>query len=92
MNNESDIVFASDERRELAYSLGERTGRIPLSGIIVIPCIIIYGIQLKFVPAIFSIVGSRDLGERMAADNQEILKEFMAGFRGNESPSDRGNV
>ncbi|WP_459194685.1 hypothetical protein [Halosimplex sp. J119] len=87
MTDDSDMVFAGDERRELAFSLGQGAGKIPLSGLFVRPIVWCYSIMLNFVPAMFSIVRKRGLGERMAADNREILKELMAGFRGAESPS-----
>jgi len=92
MSEDSDMVFAGDERRELAYSMGNGAGKIPLSGFFVRPMVWFYSIMLKFIPTIFSVIGKRNLGERMAADNQEILKELMAGFRGEESPSGVGDA
>lgn len=93
MSEDSDMVFAGDERRELAYSMGKGAAKIPLSGFFVRPMVWMYSnIMLKLVPVIFSLVRKRSLGERMAADNQEILKELMAGFRGEESPSGMGDA
>lgn len=92
MSEDSDMVFAGDERRELAYSMGKGAGKIPLSGFFVRPMVWIYSnIMLRFVPIIFSLIRKRNLGERMAADNREILKELMAGFRGEDSPSGMGS-
>jgi len=91
MSEDSDMVFAGDERRELAYSMGQSVGKVPLSGLFVRPMVWMYSnIMLKIVPLVFSLVRKRDLGERMVADNREILKELMAGFRGEDSPSGIG--
>lgn len=88
MSGESDAVFAGDERRELAYSMGKGASKIPLIGFFLRPMVWIYAnVMLNLVAIIFSLIGQGDLGKRMAADNQEILKELMAGYRGEDSPS-----
>jgi hypothetical protein len=92
MDDESDAVFAGDERRELAYSVGKASGSVPLSGLFVRPVTWVYvNVMLEFIPIIFSAIGNRDLGERLAADNREVMRELMAGFRGEPSPSGVGD-
>ncbi|WP_436928739.1 hypothetical protein [Halosimplex halobium] len=85
MSDNSEMVFAGDERRELAYSMGEGVGSIPLSGLVVRPIVWFYvNVQLKLVSIVFSLIQKRELGERLVADNEVIMDELMAGFRGEQ--------
>jgi hypothetical protein len=77
----------AEERQEMVYIVGSLFGPIPVLGWMVHMMMRIYGFCINIWYRIFELLGA-DSGivNRFRADTEAILKNFNAGYRGEDQP------